>query len=109
MKNIQTNNIQKQIQALQLFKEAYVNLLTNWSSGIDLNELESVEQYPFNNSFDEITIDTWCDKSIQELEIIRKNMLTKDKNNHKEGVRNGKIMEKFTETKNIILKKLRIK
>ena len=79
MKNIQTNNIQKQIQALQLFKEAYVNLLINWNSGVDLNELESIEQYPLNNSFDEIAIDIWCDKSVQELEIIRKNMFTKRK------------------------------
>ena len=68
MKNIQKNNIQKQIQALQLFKEAYINLLINWDSGVDLNELESIEQYPFNSSFDEMAIDVWCDKSIQELE-----------------------------------------
>lgn len=55
------------INALQEFKNAYNNLLDQWLKNDVLNETESIKLYPFNNSFDELEINEWIDRTITEL------------------------------------------
>ena len=55
------------INALQEFKNAYNNLLDQWLKNDVLNEAESIKLYPFNNSFDELEINEWIDRTITEL------------------------------------------
>lgn len=55
------------INALQEFKNAYNNLLDQWLKNDVLNETKSIKLYPFNNSFDELEINEWIDRTITEL------------------------------------------
>lgn len=55
------------INALQEFKNAYNNLLDQWLKNDVLNETESIKLYPFNNSFDELEINEWIDRTITDL------------------------------------------
>lgn len=63
------DNRQEMIDALNRFCEAYHNLLDVWAgSDCDLNELKSIDKYPFDKSFDELDIDPWIDATIKELQ-----------------------------------------
>jgi len=65
MEGLEMNN--ELINALQEFKNAYNNLLDQWLKNDVLNEAESIKLYPFNNSFDELEINEWIDRTITEL------------------------------------------
>lgn len=55
------------IEALKTFQVAHREISKLWDKGVDLNELESVEQYPFHVSFDDLDIADWVQESIDEL------------------------------------------
>ena len=63
-------NYQKQaaemIAALANFRDAYKQLLNAWEL-YDINNTTSIQKYPFEKSFDELTIVEWCNETIDEL------------------------------------------
>lgn len=58
---------QEMIDALILFKQSYNKITELWDMDVDLNELESVERYPFERSFDDICIPEWVNETVAEL------------------------------------------
>lgn len=56
------------VEALKNLKRAYYEVLEAWETEIDLNELESIEKYPFTKSFDELGLVEWIEATIEELE-----------------------------------------
>ncbi len=58
----------KMIKALENLKRAYYDVLEAWETEIDLNELESIEKYPFERSFDQLGLVEWIETTIEELE-----------------------------------------
>ena len=57
----------KMVNALNKLKEAYYEVLEAWEE-VDLNELESIEKYPFERSFDQLELVEWIEATIEELE-----------------------------------------
>lgn len=55
------------IKQLEEFQRAYNELLEEWNKNDILNDLKSIELYPFNKSFEELNINEWIEKSIEEL------------------------------------------
>ena len=58
--------------ALTDVKESLIHLLDAWSynsENVDLNELDSISQYPFDKSLDELVNDyiNWSDCTIDEI------------------------------------------
>jgi|SRR5690606_740749 len=54
------------ITALTNFRDAYKKLLDIWNL-YDLNSTEAIQKYPFEKSFDELTIVEWCNETINEI------------------------------------------
>ena len=59
-------------EALTDVKESLIHLLDTWSynsENVDLNELDSITQYPFDKSLDELVNDyiNWSDCTIDEI------------------------------------------
>ena len=54
------------ITALTNFRDAYRKLLDAWEL-YDLNDTEAIQKYPFEKSFDELTIVEWCNETINEI------------------------------------------
>jgi hypothetical protein len=57
----------KMINALNKLKESYYEVLEAWETETDLNELESIKEYPFEKPFDELGLIEWIEKTIEEL------------------------------------------
>lgn len=58
----------KMVEALKNLKRAYYEVLEAWETEIDLNDTESIEKYPFTESFDELDLVEWIEATIEELE-----------------------------------------
>lgn len=54
------------ITALTNFRDAYIKLLDAWNL-YDINGTEAIQKYPFEKSFDELTIVEWCNETINEI------------------------------------------
>ncbi|APH04932.1 hypothetical protein [Bacillus weihaiensis] len=54
------------ILALKNFERAYLELVRIFDK--EINELKSINNYPFEKSFDEYDISKWINNSIQEIE-----------------------------------------
>ena len=67
-KPIQTEK-EKLIFALWQFKYAYRQLANTWQEAyyIDLGKRKANECYPFDASFDELEVEGWVDKLVDEL------------------------------------------
>lgn len=65
------NEKQETINALNNLKESFKLLNEVWdnSDKIILNDTESISQYPFEKSFDEVYLDVcnWVDETTEEL------------------------------------------
>jgi len=57
--------INRKIEALNKFKESYLNLLYEFDE--EINDLDSIKLYPFEKSFDEYDVAIWVDESIKEI------------------------------------------
>lgn len=57
----------KMVKALENLKRAYYEVLEAWED-TDLNQLESIEKYPFERSFDQLGLVEWIEATIEELE-----------------------------------------
>ena len=57
----------KMVKALNKLKESYYDVLEAWETETNLNELESIKEYPFEESFESIGLVEWIDKTIEEL------------------------------------------
>lgn len=57
----------KMVKALNKLKESYYDVLEAWETETNLNELESIKEYPFEESFESIGLVEWIDKIIEEL------------------------------------------
>ena len=55
------------VKALEQFRRAYIDLLDEWLENDILDELESVELYPFHISFDELDVCRWVEESLDEI------------------------------------------
>ena len=55
------------VKALIKLKESYYDVLEAWETETNLNELESIKEYPFEESFESIGLVEWIDKTIEEL------------------------------------------
>ena len=55
------------VKALNKLKESYYDVLEAWETETNLNELESIKEYPFAESFESIGLVEWIDKTIEEL------------------------------------------
>lgn len=56
------NNLSVFIKNMRVFKQAYLDLLTSWPE--DLNDAQCNAFYPFNKSFDELTIINWVNEVV---------------------------------------------
>lgn len=56
------------IKALEQFRKAYLDLLEEWSENYILDDLESIELYPFHKSFDELDVCRWVEETLDEIE-----------------------------------------
>jgi hypothetical protein len=63
---------QEMIDALRLFKQAHSKIIDLWYDGVDLNDTESLIHYPFDRSFDELSIPEWVNNTVNELEAKAK-------------------------------------
>lgn len=69
------NTVSEQINALISFKRAYNHLMFCWDgkryrdddTGVNLNDTEALDLYPFHRSFDELNVNQWTERTIDEL------------------------------------------
>lgn len=66
--NLSREEIDKTIKCLKDYKKAHFNLLEVFYSNEILNLCDSLKYYPFNQSFDDIDVDTWIDETIAEIQ-----------------------------------------
>jgi hypothetical protein len=74
--NYITNLIQREItvddmvRAVNAFKFSYMRLTEQWSlydEFVNSNNMNLVENYPFDRSFDDINVEEWCDNILEML------------------------------------------
>lgn len=69
-----TENMSEQellMKALEDFKSSHSELIERWhTEGSDLDDLKSVEHYPFGQNLEEYDVTTWVDASNKELKEI---------------------------------------
>jgi hypothetical protein len=74
--NYITNLIQREItvdemvRAVNAFKFSYMRLTEQWSlydEFVNSNNMNLVENYPFDRSFDDINVEEWCDNVLEML------------------------------------------
>lgn len=54
------------IDALRRFREAYSDIQNLWDD-VDLNDTKAIGLYPFEQSFNEVSIPDWANETIEEL------------------------------------------
>lgn len=65
---MKAEKIDQMIKALTKLKEAHSDIIDLWHmDDIDLNVTESINDYPFHLSFDELNISEWVLNTINEL------------------------------------------
>lgn len=59
----------KTIKSLKALREAFITLNEDWGK---LNETEAINEYPFDLSFDELSLVVcdWIDESVKELSSL---------------------------------------
>lgn len=63
----QKDEIDLTLQALENFRKAYFQLLYKWWDNDILDNTESLNKYPFNKSFDALSIPQWIEETIEEI------------------------------------------
>ena len=63
-------SVENLVQAVNAFKFGYMQLVTQWdvyTDTVNSNNMNLVENYPFDRSFDDINVEDWCDNVLEIL------------------------------------------
>lgn len=62
------DNKKEMIDALNRFKQSYLDITRLWDSSVNLDVLTNNESYPFDKSFDELEVVDWVCEMTSQLQ-----------------------------------------